>query len=66
MQYERMKWDGMDAVCVPRVILETEASVIASRVTMRGADSDLPLSEQVRHPVITNGKIVYTCIHTCW
>jgi hypothetical protein len=29
------------------VILETEASVIAGRVAMRGVDSDVPLAEQV-------------------
>lgn len=35
-------------LCMCRMILETEAAVIASRVAMRGADADLPLSEQVR------------------
>ncbi len=30
-----------------RIILETDADVIAGRVAMRGADADVPLSEQV-------------------
>lgn len=34
-------------VSVYRIILETDADVIASRVAMRGADADVPLSEQV-------------------
>jgi hypothetical protein len=28
-------------------VLETDATIIAGRVAMRGADSDIPLSEQV-------------------
>ena len=34
-----------------RLILETDPSTIASRVAMRGADTDVPLSEQVCTPV---------------
>lgn len=30
-----------------RIVLETDATIIAGRVAMRGADSDIPLSEQV-------------------
>lgn len=30
-----------------RLILETDPSTIASRVAMRGADTDVPLTEQV-------------------
>ena len=46
------------------MILETEPNVIASRVAMRGADADLPLSEQVypfslnlssSHPILSAG-----------
>ena len=33
-----------------RVILEVDPAVVASRVAMRGADSDVPLSEQVMPP----------------
>jgi hypothetical protein len=40
------------------VILETEANVIAGRVTMRGADSDLPLSEQVGVPRLSAASLV--------
>ena len=32
-----------------RVILETDAATIAGRVSMRGADNDIPLAEQVLH-----------------
>ena len=35
-----------------RIILETEASVIAGKVAMRGADADVPLSEQVYFPLL--------------
>jgi len=31
-----------------RVVLEADASIITSRVSLRGAENDLPLSEQVR------------------
>lgn len=37
----------MCAMPLNSIILETEPTVIASRVAMRGADADLPLSEQV-------------------
>lgn len=30
-----------------RIILESDANVIAGRVAMRGAEADVPLSEQV-------------------
>jgi len=32
---------------VPRLILETDAQTIAGRVTMRGAEGEVPLAEQV-------------------
>eukprot|EP00193_Tetraselmis_chui_P008752 CAMPEP_0177763288 /NCGR_PEP_ID=MMETSP0491_2-20121128/6792_1 /TAXON_ID=63592 /ORGANISM="Tetraselmis chuii, Strain PLY429" /LENGTH=189 /DNA_ID=CAMNT_0019279387 /DNA_START=83 /DNA_END=652 /DNA_ORIENTATION=+ len=38
---------AMDEIIDGGVILETEASVIAGRVAMRGVDSDVPLAEQV-------------------
>eukprot|EP00271_Cylindrocystis_brebissonii_P016345 TRINITY_DN39790_c0_g1_i1.p1 TRINITY_DN39790_c0_g1~~TRINITY_DN39790_c0_g1_i1.p1 ORF type:complete len:179 (+),score=56.02 TRINITY_DN39790_c0_g1_i1:252-788(+) len=38
------------------IILETEASVIAGRVAMRGADSDLPLSEQTISQALATAK----------
>ena len=40
------RWPSMFTVC--RLILETDPSTIASRVAMRGADTDVPLTEQVR------------------
>lgn len=36
-----------DMTFVHRIILETDANVIAGRVAMRGADADVPFSEQV-------------------
>ena len=35
------------AVCLRSLILETDPPTIASRVSMRGADTDIPLSDQV-------------------
>jgi len=29
-----------------RIVLETDPTVVANRVAMRGADSDIPLAEQ--------------------
>ncbi|KAK3276538.1 Coatomer subunit zeta-2 [Cymbomonas tetramitiformis] len=46
----------LDEIVDGGVILETEASVIASRVTMRGADSDLPLSEQTFTQALASAK----------
>lgn len=46
----------MSSIC--RVILETDPATIAGRVAMRGADSDLPLTEQV--------GAVYTAIVRVW
>ena len=37
--------------CRVRLILETDPSTIASRVAMRGADTDVPLTEQACTPV---------------
>eukprot|EP00873_Tetraselmis_striata_P001506 jgi/Tetstr1/421770/TSEL_012674.t1 len=37
---------AMDEIIDGGVILETEASVVAGRVAMRGADTEMPLSEQ--------------------
>jgi len=37
---------ALDEITDSGVILETEPQVIASRVTMRGADADVPLAEQ--------------------
>lgn len=34
------------------MILETDPQIVAARVTMRGADSEVPIAEQVR-PAIT-------------
>ncbi|CAI5498950.1 unnamed protein product [Closterium sp. Naga37s-1] len=38
------------------VILETEPTVIANRVAMRGADADLPLSEQTISQALATAK----------
>mmetsp|Transcript_28662 Transcript_28662/g.39588 ORF Transcript_28662/g.39588 Transcript_28662/m.39588 type:complete len:179 (-) Transcript_28662:183-719(-) len=46
----------LDEIVDGGVILETEANVIASRVTMRGADSDLPLSEQTFSQALASAK----------
>ena len=35
------------AFSLRRIVLETEPQMIASRVTMRGAEGEVPLSEQV-------------------
>jgi len=38
---------AMDEIVDKGLILETDPPTIASRVSMRGADSDVPLSDQV-------------------
>lgn len=38
----------LDDLGVCRLILETEPQMVASRVSMRGADGEVPLTEQVR------------------
>ena len=38
------------------IILETDASVIASRVSMRGSDGDVPLSEQTFAQALASAK----------
>jgi hypothetical protein len=35
------------ACCLYRLILETDPQIVASRVTMRGADGEVPITEQV-------------------
>lgn len=42
-----MPWPLMTAVIACRVILETDPATIAGRVAMRGADNEIPLTEQV-------------------
>ena len=36
------------SVCHCRLILETEPQMVAARVSMRGADGEVPITEQVR------------------
>jgi hypothetical protein len=38
------------------IILESDANVIASRVAMRGADADVPLSEQTISQALATAK----------
>ena len=38
------------------IILETDASVIAGRVSMRGGDGELPLSEQTFSQALASAK----------
>lgn len=45
------------------IILESDANVIAGRVAMRGADADVPLSEQVS-PGTCNTSVV--SVLTCY
>lgn len=48
-----------------RIILESDANVIAGRVAMRGADADVPLSEQVMmftdFVTMSNNAVVTIC-----
>ena len=37
----------LQCLLMHRIILESDANVIAGRVAMRGAEADVPLSEQV-------------------
>lgn len=46
----------LDEIVDGGIILETEPSVIASRVAMRGADADLPLSEQTISQALATAK----------
>eukprot|EP00897_Mesotaenium_endlicherianum_P005799 jgi/Mesen1/5247/ME000263S04360 len=46
----------LDEIIDGGIILETEANVIAGRVAMRGADSDLPLSEQTISQALATAK----------
>jgi hypothetical protein len=39
-----------------RIILESDANIIASRVAMRGADADVPLSEQTISQALATAK----------
>jgi hypothetical protein len=38
------------------IILETDPSVVASRVSMRGGDGDVPLSEQTFSQALASAK----------
>ena len=44
-----------------RVILETDPATIAGRVAMRGADSELPLTEQVTLLACREKSFLYVC-----
>ena len=44
-----------------RVILETDPATIAGRVAMRGADSELPLTEQVTLLACREMSFLYAC-----
>lgn len=46
----------MDELVDGGVILETDANVIANRVSMRGADSDTPLAEQSFSQALASAK----------
>lgn len=46
----------LDEIVDGGIILETEPNVIAGRVAMRGADSDLPLSEQTISQALATAK----------
>jgi len=46
----------LDEIIDNGVILETEANIIANRVTMRGADNDVPLSEQTFTQAFTSAR----------
>merc|ERR550532_1636215 len=47
---------AMDEIIDNGVILETDPTVIAGRVAMRGADSDVPLSEQTFSQAFASAK----------
>lgn len=44
-----------------RVILETDPATIAGRVAMRGADSELPLTEQVTLLACREKSFLHAC-----
>ena len=44
------------ALCSRSIILETDPSVVASRVSMRGGDGDVPLSEQTFSQALASAK----------
>eukprot|EP00245_Coleochaete_scutata_P004662 TRINITY_DN1746_c0_g1_i2.p1 TRINITY_DN1746_c0_g1~~TRINITY_DN1746_c0_g1_i2.p1 ORF type:complete len:177 (-),score=51.33 TRINITY_DN1746_c0_g1_i2:475-1005(-) len=46
----------LDEIVDGGIILETDSNVIAQRVAMRGADSDLPLSEQTISQALATAK----------
>ena len=48
---------ALDEITDSGVILETEPQVIASRVTMRGADADVPLAEQTFSQALALAKV---------
>jgi len=47
---------ALDEIVDGGIILEVEPSVISSRVSMRGADADLPLSEQTISQALATAK----------
>lgn len=47
---------AMDEIIDNGVILEVDPAIVASRVAMRGADSDVPLSEQTFSQALANAK----------
>lgn len=47
-QRELARLNALTSTRLRRIILEIDPSVVASRVSMRGADESLPLSEQVQ------------------
>uniref|UniRef100_A0A061RHV0 Coatomer subunit zeta n=1 Tax=Tetraselmis sp. GSL018 TaxID=582737 RepID=A0A061RHV0_9CHLO len=47
---------AMDEIVDSGIILETDPSVVAARVAMRGADSDVPLSEQTFSQALASAK----------
>ena len=49
--------DARVPLCPPRsIILETDPSVVASRVSMRGGEGDVPLSEQTFSQALASAK----------
>ncbi|XP_024382033.1 coatomer subunit zeta-2 [Physcomitrium patens] len=46
----------LDEIIDGGIILETDANVIAGRVSMRGADADVPLSEQTLAQALATAK----------
>ncbi|GAQ81839.1 intracellular transport protein [Klebsormidium nitens] len=46
----------LDEIVDGGIVLETDSTIIAGRVAMRGADSDIPLSEQTISQAFANAK----------